>query len=444
MLILSFVDIKIRQNYKIGTEERWTNMTKIKKIIDNIQEINQLHSFSIIGDPGCEGLGTYMMQVYARALTKAADDDITLIVGDLVPEGKTRYYNKICSLTNSIAQNDVYVLRGNHDTGDYKQFFGLYNYALIGTYFTIVVIDNALRSFSEEGLSLLKEILEREDCQNIIIAFHIPIPNHFTKNAVSEEEYRKLQSIYQKHKEKLKYFICGHVHSYFEDIVDDIPLICTGGGGAFIEDISEQIKASDVNHHIVTFKWENGRLTHQFVELCEFIYNREAIHPILQNQLLDSVKGELLAHLKYLTFAEKAQRRGYEKIANLFFALAESEYRHAKNFFSIVEQPDAFDKTIETFIPTEKFEYQKMYPMLSEYAKEQELTLSEQAYQDASHAEKIHAKLLKQAQEIDAFNQNHFFVCPICGYLMESDKKEERCPVCGAPAREFKEFYTEC
>lgn len=56
----------------------------------------------------------------------------------------------------------------------------------------------------------------------------------------------------------MKYFACGHVHSRFEDVVDGIPLICSGGGGAMIEDVSEEIRASDVDYHIVRFSWRKA------------------------------------------------------------------------------------------------------------------------------------------------------------------------------------------
>ena len=38
----------------------------------------------------------------------------------------------------------------------------------------------------------------------------------------------------------------------------------------------------------------------------------------------EAVAGELMAHLKYLMFAERARRRGIHKVANLFEALAAS------------------------------------------------------------------------------------------------------------------------
>lgn len=41
--------------------------------------------------------------------------------------------------------------------------------------------------------------------------------------------------------------------------VDGIPLICTGGG-AMIEDISKDIRASDIEHHVIHFREEAGTL----------------------------------------------------------------------------------------------------------------------------------------------------------------------------------------
>lgn len=414
--------------------------SKIVKISQQLNYLPQCESFAVIGDPGCEGLGTSMMQVYANALGEASRDDFILVAGDLVPVGDERHYRTICDITNSLSEKDVYVLRGNHDTGAYCDCFGLMNYALISPDFTIVVLDNAMRKFDREGLDLLGEILARGDCENVIITFHIPLPNHFIKNCVPQEEYEKLRAVYLPYKDKIKYFVCGHVHSRFEDIVDDIPFICTGGGGAMIEDVSEDIKASDIDYHIVRFHCSFGVLSHEIIDLGDRPYTREIRDSIAKEKLADTVKSELYAHLHYLTFAERAEKRGYGKIANLFYALAESEYRHARSFFSILNKTQPFAETGKSFIAGEVFEYEKLYAMMQEYCKEQDLPLSRQAYRDAAAAEKIHAELLKEAAVLDNFTRDSIYVCPVCGFVM-TDKKE-RCPICGAPGRVFKE-YTE-
>ena len=90
---------------------------KMIKVTEPVIRLGQVHSMGVIGDPGCEGLGTYNMKVYAGALEESGRDDMTLIVGDLVPTGTGRHYRMIQELTETLAENEVYTLRGNHDTG---------------------------------------------------------------------------------------------------------------------------------------------------------------------------------------------------------------------------------------------------------------------------------------------------------------------------------------
>ncbi|MEY8493022.1 ferritin family protein [Lachnospiraceae bacterium 29-91] len=413
---------------------------KMKKVPERILRLENVHSIGVIGDPGCEGLGTYNMKVYAGALEESGKDDITLVVGDLVPIGTNHYYQVIQDMTETLAQNPVYSLRGNHDTGEYTDYFGKKNYALLAEHFAVVVLDNALRTFEEEGLTLLSDVLAMEEVEQVIVAFHIPVPNHFILNCVSEDEFSRLRKAYGPWREKVKYLLCGHVHSRFIDVVDGIPLICTGGGGAMIEDVSKEIRACDVEHHIVHFYEKDGVLDYRIANLSEDCYGRESEHGILGEKLKDAVQGELTAHFRYLMFADRAERRGLGQISNLFRALASSEYHHARNFYSILERPAAFMESVRTYIPGEEFEYKHLYQMIASYAQEHQSPLTEQAYRGASAAEKVHAALLKQAEDVHGFSEKAIYVCPICGYVMTEDSVTERCPVCGGPKRQFEVF----
>ena len=416
---------------------------KIQKITNPILRLPGVRSVGIIGDPGCDGLGTYNMKVYAGVLEKSSKDDITMVIGDLVPEGTNTHYRTICSLTETVVENDVYVLRGNHDTGTYNDFFGLHNYALLLEDYAIIVLDNALRTFEEEGLQLLEEVLAMEEVKQAVVTFHIPVPNHFILNCVSEDEFDRLKKAYKNNKEKVKYLLCGHVHSCFVDEVDGIPLLCTGGGGAMIEDVSEEIRASDIEHHMIHLYIERGEIKYRFDILSEKCYRKEAKDPILKEKILETVQGELMAHLKYLMYADRAKRRGLEQIATLFKALAASEYYHARNFYSVIERPPAFQESAKSFIDTEQFEYQRLYLMLEQYADETAKPLAAQAYKAASMAEKVHAKLLKEVENLEEFSREAIYVCPICGFLMTDKDFQERCPVCGSPKREYESFIPE-
>ena len=416
---------------------------RIQKVEQPVLRLPHVRSMGVIGDPGCEGLGTYNMKVFAGTLERSAKDDITLIAGDLVPAGSKHYYEEIRNLTEVIAHNDVYVLRGNHDTGAYTDYFGRKNYALLADGFAVVVLDNAMRTFEEEGLALLKQVLAMEEVRRAVVAFHIPLPNHFIRNSVSEAEQERLREAYLPWKDKVKYFLCGHVHSRFEDIVDGIPLICTGGGGALIEDVSENIRACDVEHHMVHFFMEENELRYRFEDLSENAYEKERRMPILRENLEKTVASELMAHLKYLMFADRARRRGMEKIAALFEALAASEYHHARNFYSVIQNQMPFGESAESSVPGEAFEYQQYYRMMRSYAEQEGAPLAAQAYSGAAAAEKVHAELLKEAASMDQYDRATVYVCPICGYVMTGDPLPERCPVCGGPQRQFEVYQSE-
>lgn len=416
---------------------------KMIKVTESVTRPGRIRSMGVIGDPGCEGLGTYNMKVYAGALEESGKDDITLIAGDLVPAGTRHHYQMIQELTETLAENEVYTLRGNHDTGAYTEYFGLKNYALLADEFAVVVLDNAVRSFEEEGLTLLKEVLYMEDVERVIIAFHIPVPNHFIQNCVSEEEFTRLKNAFAPWKNKVKYLLCGHVHSRFEDEVEGIPLICTGGGGAMIEDVSREIRACDVEHHIVHFYMEEGILKYRIADLPEDGYGRERGDRVLRRKLEETVQGELLAHFKYLMFADRAERRGMGRIANLFRALAASEYYHARSFYSVLDCPAPFAESVKTFVPGEEFEYEHLYQMLVEYAKSHQNPLAEQAYAGAASAEKVHASLLKQASDMEHFAEETIYVCPVCGYVMAGDAAPERCPVCGGPKKQYERYESQ-
>ncbi len=410
------------------------------KVTEQIMRLEQVHSVGVIGDPGCEGLGTYNMKVYAGALEECGKDDITLIAGDLVPAGNSHYYQVIQEITEALAGNDIYTLRGNHDTGEYSEYFGQKNYALLMERFAVVILDNAARSFEEEGLELLSQVLAMDEVRQVIIAFHIPVPNHFILNCVSEDEFSRLKKAYGPWKDKVKYLLCGHVHSRFEDQVDGIPLICTGGGGAMIEDVSKEIRACDVEHHVVHFYEEEGELKYRISDLPEGCYAREREDVVLNRYLQETVQGELMAHFKYMMFADRASRRGMERIAALFRALAASEYYHARNFYSVLESPPPFMKSVETYVPGEKFEYEYLYKMLASYAGEHHSPLAGQAYRSAASAEKEHAELLQQAVDPDKFGEAVIYVCPICGHVMTDETDVDRCPVCGGPKRQFEAY----
>lgn len=207
-----------------------------------------------------------------------------------------------------------------------------------------------------------------------------------------------------------------------------------------IEDVSDEIRACDVEHHMIHFYEKDGKLSYQVNDLSENCYEREQKDQILREKLKETVAGELMAHLRYLMFADRARRRGVHRVANLFEALAASEYYHARNFYSVIERPAAFNRSVETFVPGEEFEYERLYAMMEAYADQGQAPLAKQAFSGAAAAERVHAKLLREAEDLEGFAKETIYVCPICGYVMAGDSIPDRCPVCGGPSRQYEKF----
>ncbi|MDR2181070.1 MAG: metallophosphoesterase [Treponema sp.] len=420
----------------------------VQKIERRIIEVPDFKSFAVIGDPGCDGLGAEIMQIFAELLAMASTGDFTLVLGDVVPSGAKPFYQSVKALMNSLAQNPLFVLRGNHDTNFYDGSFGFADYAIADSRTLLVALDDSERKISTASAAFLRETLEQHARANIVLAMHIPPPNRVSENAISAGEWKKLVHILAPHKEKFKYILCGHVHSYFEDTIDGARLIASGGGGARIEDV-EGVSAP--YYHLVRFFYdEGGTLCFQREELvggmndvrnepdggsgpgASFSASAE-----MRGLPAASFTGECMAHVRYRLYAEKADRQGFPHLAKLFRAAAESEFYHARNFFYTSESIKELSEAVAESITNERHEVEKLYRGGLDRAQAVGAGLAAYAFTDALEAEKIHQGLFEKAlSAITAgrdIPESNYWTCGSCGYTFSSACHPGICPVCGAP-----------
>lgn len=209
----------------------------IQKIDRMVVELEDFQSFSIMGDPGCDGLGAEIMSVFLDILYNARETDFSLVLGDMVPFGSKIFYANASDFINMSAGIPVFMLRGNHDTVFYGDYFGNTDYAIADGRTLIVVLDDAERRVSEKSLELLRYALEKYPRPNIILSMHIPPPNRVSSNSLNPEEWKKITGAFAGCGRGPAYILAGHVHSYFEDTLDGATLVMTGGAGARIEDV---------------------------------------------------------------------------------------------------------------------------------------------------------------------------------------------------------------
>ncbi|OGV35046.1 MAG: hypothetical protein A2020_10980 [Lentisphaerae bacterium GWF2_45_14] len=416
----------------------------VRAAAGKITQIPKINSFCAIGDPGCDGLGAAAMGIFARALN-IENADLNIIVGDIVPHGSRPLYENMSEFINSTASTPVYTICGNHDTAFFDEYFGPRNYALSSDGLLIVLLDNSSKSFSSEALSFFREILQGPLPENVAVFFHIPPPNSLTSNSMKNEAWAELREVYLPFREKIKYFVCGHVHSFFTDAIDGIPLIVTGGGGARIEPLNNDFKNSEnVSHHVVRFYFDNtGKLVHEFIALENLPYTKEISDEKLAEYLQNAFMNECAAHFKYKLYAESAAGKNNPGLAALFKALSDSEYRHAKNHYYVMGKSASLEKYLKDSAENENYEISVMYKDYMEYAAEKGHGLAKYSFFDALNAEKVHKKLLEEALDKllkkEKIPVEKYFTCTSCGNTFRANDAPHRCPVCGAPRDKINE-----
>ncbi len=162
-----------------------------------------------------------------------------------------------------------------------------------------------------------------------------------------------------------------------------------------------------------------------------------------EDNLRAAFAGESQAHMRYLIFAEVAEKEGKVNIARLFRAIAYAEQVHAANHLRELRGIADTPGNLAEAIAGETFEVEEMYPAYNAVADLQEEKGATRSIHYALEAEKIHAEMYRKAKEAAARGEDlelgTVYICPICGYTAEGEAPEY-CPVCGAPRDKFKDF----
>lgn len=162
-----------------------------------------------------------------------------------------------------------------------------------------------------------------------------------------------------------------------------------------------------------------------------------------EESLKASFAGESQAHLKYLAFAERAERDGLARIARLFRAAAYAEQIHAAMHLRTLRGVGSTAENLRSAIAEETFEAEEMYPAYEAVANLQGEKLAAKSFQRALGAEMVHAELYGRAAEAVALGGDveigRIVVCDVCGHTAEGEPPE-KCPYCLAPRDRFTTF----
>ncbi|TXT63437.1 MAG: Rubrerythrin-2 [Promethearchaeota archaeon] len=176
-----------------------------------------------------------------------------------------------------------------------------------------------------------------------------------------------------------------------------------------------------------------------------------------EQNLINAFGGESMAHMRYLHFANTAEKEGYSNVARLFRAISHAEYIHAGDHYREIDHlndglvansmgafgPGDTLKNIQLGIDGETFEIMEMYPVYIETARFQGENGAVRTFEWALNTEKEHKKLYEKAKKAveagDDVELDSVQVCEVCGFTLEGDAPD-KCPICGAKREKFKSF----
>ena len=178
-----------------------------------------------------------------------------------------------------------------------------------------------------------------------------------------------------------------------------------------------------------------------------------AVGTTLDN-LKAAIGGETGASAKYAAFAKAAKEQGYDQIARLFEATSAAEQIHIGLEAGVIaeiepgyERPAApeaegiaTDLNLIAGALGEIYETSDMYPNFIKVAQEEGNKKAEFVFTRAKLAESVHAeRYLAAYNDLDAADDDAFYLCPICGYIHKGEDFE-KCPICFTPADKFRKF----
>lgn len=167
------------------------------------------------------------------------------------------------------------------------------------------------------------------------------------------------------------------------------------------------------------------------------------MHEMTKTNLEAAFAGESQAHMKYLIFADQAEKDGFPNVARIFRANAFAEQVHATSHFKVLKKLADTSVNLRVGIDGETFEVEEMYPAYHAVAELQEEAGASRSTRWAMEAEKVHAVMYKNAKEAVDNKQDvkkeQIYVCPVCGWTGVGEPPDN-CPICNAKKELFKLF----
>lgn len=165
-----------------------------------------------------------------------------------------------------------------------------------------------------------------------------------------------------------------------------------------------------------------------------------------EQNLMAAFAGESQAHTKYLYYASRAKKDGYEQIAAIFEETAHNEKEHAKLWFKHLHG-GAVPETLTNLKDAaagENYEWTDMYAEFARVAREEGFEDIAKQFEgvgkiEAEHEARYNA-LIENVKKKKCFVKKEatVWICRNCGHRHIGKSAPEVCPVCAHPQAHFE------
>ena len=165
-----------------------------------------------------------------------------------------------------------------------------------------------------------------------------------------------------------------------------------------------------------------------------------------EQNLIAAFAGESQARNKYIYFASKAKKDGYEQIAAIFEETANNEKEHAKLWFKELHG-GAIPSTLENLNAAadgENYEWTDMYKNFAKTAREEGVEHLAELFEAVGQIENEHEERYRQLIAnikgglVFSRDGEKIWKCRNCGHIVIGKQAPEVCPVCSHPQAYFE------
>jgi rubrerythrin len=157
------------------------------------------------------------------------------------------------------------------------------------------------------------------------------------------------------------------------------------------------------------------------------------------DNLMKMFKSGSEADVRYIAFAQAADKEGYPGVAKIFRAVATAKRFHALSHFSATNMVDSTVENLKQAFEEESYDYKNAYPPMVQDAVTDDAINARHSLEYGMSIGPVIASLIGKASgDLENDEEGLYYVCPECGNI-EFGSPPPKCRFCGVDAGDFVE-----